>query len=75
MDHGHTVSTSLGDYLGDVVEWAELEDKVAPVVGRQVDLHLDALAHHVPATDLAKQLPGWEGDREGPAKVSLYRLS
>ena len=42
---------SLRDDLRDVVEGAELEDEVAPVVGRQVDLHLDRLPHHVPPPD------------------------
>ena len=51
---------SLRDNLGDVVEGAELEDEVAPVVGRQVDLHLDVLSHDVSPPDDAvpKVSPG-----------------
>ena len=42
---------SLRDDLGGVVEGAELEREVSPVVGGEIDLHLDRLAHHVPPAD------------------------
>ena len=54
------IRSSLRDDLLDVVEGAELEDEVPPVVGRQVDLHFDGLPHHVPLPDDAvpKLAPG-----------------